>query len=109
MATREASVPSTPSKWLSSKTHSKDMKPIGSRYTGIARWAFSMVVGSGYMAVIGGEMVVIGVEKVVGGGEVTVRTVMAPADVESLNINKVKNYAVFTFFCKFAAGKHKTE
>lgn len=43
------------------------------------------------------------------GGEVAVRTVMAPADVESLNINKVKNYAVFTFFCKFAAGKYKTE
>lgn len=61
-----------------------------------------MVVGSGYMAVIGGEMAV-------GGGEMAVRTVMAPADVESLNINKVKNYAVFTFFRKFAAGKHKTE
>lgn len=61
-----------------------------------------MVVGSGYVAVVGGEMVV-------GVGEVTVRAVMAPADVESLNINKVKNYAVFTFFCKFAAGKHKTE
>jgi hypothetical protein len=54
------------------------------------------------MAVIGGEMAVCG-------GEVAVRTVMAPADVESLNINKVKNYAVFTFFRKFAAGKHKTE
>ena len=61
-----------------------------------------MVVGSGYMAVIGGEMAV-------GSGDVAVRTVMAPADVESLNINKVKNYAVFTFFRKFAAGKHKTE
>lgn len=61
-----------------------------------------MVVGSGYMAVIGGEMAV-------GGGEMAVRTVMAPADVESLNINKVKNYAVFAFFRKFAAGKHKTE
>lgn len=54
-----------------------------------------MVVGSGDIAVIGGEM--------------AVRTVMAPADVESLNINKVKNYAMFTFFRKFAAGKHKTE
>lgn len=42
-----------------------------------------MAVGSGYMAVIGGEMVVCG-------GEVAVRTVMVPADVESLNINKVK-------------------
>lgn len=68
-----------------------------------------MVVGSGYMAVIGGEMVVGVGEMTVVGGEVAVRTVMAPADVESLNINKVKNYAVFTFFCKFAAGKHKTE
>ena len=63
----------------------------------------------GEMAVGGVEMVVGGGEKVVGGGEVTVRTVMAPADVESLNINKLKNYAVFTFFRKFAAGKHKTE
>lgn len=63
----------------------------------------------GEMAVGGVEMVVGGGEKVVGGGEVAVRTVMAPADVESLNINKLKNYAVFTFFCKFAAGKHKTE
>lgn len=63
----------------------------------------------GEMAVGGVEMVVGGVEMVVGGGEVAVRTVMAPADVESLNINKVKNYAVFTFFRKFAAGKHKTE
>ena len=63
----------------------------------------------GEMAVGGGEMVVGGGEKVVGGGEVAVRTVMAPADVESLNINKLKNYAVFTFFRKFAAGKHKTE
>lgn len=57
----------------------------------------------------GGEMAVGGVEMVVGGGEVAVRTVMAPADVESLNINKLKNYAVFTFFRKFAVGKHKTE
>lgn len=46
---------------------------------------------------------------VVGGGEVAVRTVITLADVESLNINKVKNYAVFTFFRKFVAGKHKTE
>lgn len=68
-----------------------------------------IAVGSGELVVIGGELVVIGGEKVVGGGEVAVRTVMAPADVESLNINKVKNYAVFTFFRKFAAGKHKTE
>lgn len=68
-----------------------------------------MVVGGGEMVVGSEELVVIGGEKVVCGGEVTVRTVMAPADVESLNINKVKNYAVFTFFCKFAAGKHKTE
>ena len=63
----------------------------------------------GEMAVGGVKMVVGGGEKVVGGGEVAVRTVMAPADVESLNINKLKNYAVFTFFRKFAAGKHKTE
>lgn len=56
----------------------------------------------GYMAVCGGEVVVIG-------GEMAVRTVMASADVELLNINKVKNYAVFTFFRKFAEGKHKTE
>lgn len=63
----------------------------------------------GEMAVGGVEMVVGGGEKAVGGGEVAVRTVMAPADVESLNINKLKNYAVFTFFRKFAAGKHKTE
>ena len=63
----------------------------------------------GEMAVGGVEMVVGGGEKVVGGGEVAVRTVMAPADVESLNINKLKNYAVFTFFRKFAAGKNKTE
>ena len=63
----------------------------------------------GEMAVGGVEMVVGGGEKVVGGGEVAVRTVMAPADVESLNINKLKNYAVFTFLRKFAAGKHKTE
>lgn len=68
-----------------------------------------MLVGSGDIAVGSGELVVIGGEKVVGGGEVAVRTVMAPADVESLNINKVKYYAVFTFFRKFAAGKHKTE
>lgn len=68
-----------------------------------------MAVGSGYMAVIGGEMVVGVGEMAVGGGEVAVRTVMAPADVESLNINKLKNYAVFTFFRKFAVGKHKTE
>lgn len=61
-----------------------------------------MVVGSGDIAVCGGELVVIG-------GEMAVTTVMAPADVELLNINKVKNYAVFTFFRKFAAGKHKTE
>ena len=63
----------------------------------------------GEMAVGGVEMVVGGGEKVVVGGEMAVRTVMAPADVELLNINKVKNYAVFTFFRKFAAGKHKTE
>lgn len=68
-----------------------------------------MVVCSGDIAVCGGELVVIGGEKAVCGGEVTVRPVMAPADVESLNINKVKNYAMFTFFRKFAVGKHKTE
>lgn len=68
-----------------------------------------MAVGGVEMVVGGVEMVVGGGEKVVGGGEVAVRTVMAPADVESLNINKLKNYAVFTFFRKFAAGKHKTE
>lgn len=68
-----------------------------------------MVVSSGDIAVGSGELVVIGGEMVVGSGEVAVRTVMAPADLESLNINKVKNYAVFTFFRKFAAGKHKTE
>lgn len=68
-----------------------------------------IIVGGGEKVVGGGELVVIGGEKAVGGGEVAVRTVMAPADVESLNINKVKNYAVFTFFRKFAAGKHKTE
>lgn len=68
-----------------------------------------MVVGSGYIAVIGGEMVVGVGEMAVCGGEMAVRTVMAPADVESLNINKVKNYAMFTFFRKFAVGKHKTE
>ena len=63
----------------------------------------------GDIAVGGGELVVFGGEMAVCGGEVTFRTVMAPADVESLNINKVKNYAVFTFFRKFAVGKHKTE
>lgn len=68
-----------------------------------------MVVGSGDIAVGSGEVVVIGGDMAVGSGEVVVRTVMAPADVESLNINKVKNYAVFTFFRKFAEGKHKTE
>ncbi len=68
-----------------------------------------MVVGGGEMVVGGGELVVIGGEMAVCGGEVAVRTVMAPADVESLNINKLKNYAVFTFFRKFAVGKHKTE
>lgn len=68
-----------------------------------------MAVGGVEMVVGGVEMVVGGGEKVVCGGEMAVRTVMAPADVESLNINKVKNYAVFTFFRKFAAGKHKTE
>lgn len=68
-----------------------------------------MVVGGGDIAVGSGELVVIGGDMAVGSGEVAVRTVMAPADVESLNINKVKNYAVFTFFRKFAAGKHKTE
>lgn len=68
-----------------------------------------MVDGDGGMVVGGGGMVVGGGEKAVGGGEMVVRTVMAPADVESLNINKVKNYAVFTFFRNFAAGKHKTE
>ena len=61
-----------------------------------------MAVGGGDIAVIGGELAVCG-------GEVAVRTVMAPADVELLNINKLKNYAVFTFFRKFAVGKHKTE
>lgn len=68
-----------------------------------------MVVGSGDMAVVGGEIIVGSGELVVIGGEMAVRTVMAPADVESLNINKLKNYAVFTFFRKFAVGKHKTE
>lgn len=68
-----------------------------------------MVVGGGDIAVGSGELVVIGGDMAVGSGEVAVRTVMAPADVESLNINKVKNYAVFTFFRKFAVGKHKTE
>ena len=68
-----------------------------------------MVVGSGYMAVDGGEMAVDGGEMAVVGGEMVVRPVAEPADVELLNINKVKNYAVFTFFRKFAAGKHKTE
>lgn len=61
-----------------------------------------MVVGGGGMVVGSGDIAVCG-------GEVAVRTVMAPADVELLNINKVKNYAMFTFFRKFAAGKHKTE
>lgn len=68
-----------------------------------------IIVGGGEKVVGGGELVVIGGEMAVCGGEVAVRTVMAPADLESLNINKVKNYAVFTFFRKFAAGKHKTE
>lgn len=68
-----------------------------------------MVDGGGGMVDGGGEMIVGGGEMVVGSGEVAVRPVMAPADVESLNINKVKNYAVFTFFRKFAAGKHKTQ
>ena len=75
-----------------------------------------MAVGGGEMVfggvgIIGGsgELVVIGGEMAVGGGEVAVRTVITLADVESLNINKVKNYAVFTFFRKFAVGKHKTE
>ena len=68
-----------------------------------------MVVGSSDIAVCGGELVVIGGELAVCGGELAVRTVMAPADVELLNINKLKNYAVFTFFRKFAVGKHKTE
>lgn len=61
-----------------------------------------MAVGGGKMVVGSGELVVIG-------GEMAVGPVMVPADVESLNINKVKNYAVFTFFRKFAVGKHKTE
>ena len=68
-----------------------------------------MAVGGGEMAVGGGEMVVGSGDIAVIGGELAVRTVMAPADVELLNINKVKNYAMFTFFRKFAAGKHKTE
>lgn len=68
-----------------------------------------MAVGGGDMAVGGGKMVVGSGELVVIGGEMAVGPVMAPAEVESLNINKVKNYAVFTFFRKFAAGKHKTE
>lgn len=68
-----------------------------------------MAVGGGDMALGGGEIIGGSGELVVIGGEVAVRPVMAPADVESLNINKVKNYAVFTFFRKFAAGKHKTE
>lgn len=76
---------------------------------GMAVGGGEMVVGGGYMAVVGGEMVVGSGDIAVGSGEVAVRTVMAPADVESLNINKVKNYAVFTFFRKFAAGKHKTQ
>ena len=68
-----------------------------------------MAVGGGEMAVGGGYMDVVGGEMAVGGEEVAVRPVVAPADVESLNINKVKYYAVFTFFRKFAAGKHKTQ
>lgn len=68
-----------------------------------------MVVGSGELVVGSEDMAVIGREMAVGSGDVAVRTVMAPADVESLNINKVKYYAVFTFFRKFAAGKHKTQ
>ena len=68
-----------------------------------------LVVDSGEMVVGSEDMAVIGREMAVCGGEMVVRTVMAPADVESLNINKVKYYAVFTFFRKFAAGKHKTE
>lgn len=68
-----------------------------------------MAVGGGEVVVGGGEVAVCGGELVVCGGEMAARTVMATADVESLNINKVKNYAVFTFFRKFAAGKHKTE
>lgn len=68
-----------------------------------------MVVCGGELVVGSGELVVIGGEMAICGGEVAVKTVMAPADVESLNINKVKNYAVFTFFRKFAEGKHKTE
>lgn len=68
-----------------------------------------MALGGGEIIGGSGELVVIGGEMAVCGGEVAVRPVMAPADVESLNINKVKNYAVFTFFRKFAAGKHKTE
>lgn len=68
-----------------------------------------MVVGGVEMVVSSGDIVVGGGELVVIGGEMAVRTVMAPADVELLNINKVKNYAMFTFFRKFAAGKHKTE
>ena len=66
-----------------------------------------MVVCSGDIAVCGGELVVIGGEKAVCGGEVAVRTVMAPTEVELLNINKVKNYAMFTFFRKFAAGSYE--
>ena len=68
-----------------------------------------VAVGGGEVAVGSGDMAVIGGEMVVGSGEKAVKTVMAPADVESLNINKVKNYAVFTFFRKFAESKHKTE
>lgn len=68
-----------------------------------------MVVGSGEMVDGDGGMIVGGGEMAVGSGDVAVRTVMAPADVASLNINKVKNYAVFTFFRKFAESKHKTE
>lgn len=76
---------------------------------GMAVGGGDIAVCGGELVVIGGELVVIGGDMAVGGGEVAVRTVMAPADVESLNINKVKNYAVFTFFRKFAAGKHKTQ
>lgn len=68
-----------------------------------------MAVGGRYMVVGSVGMVVDSGEMVIGSGEVAVRPVMAPADVEPLNINKVKNYAVFTFFRKFAEGKHKTE
>lgn len=68
-----------------------------------------MAVGGGGIIVCGGDLAVGSGDIAVGSGEVAVRTVMATADVESLNINKVKYYAVFTFFRKFAAGKHKIE